>query len=177
MMGVISIEIFLPICLQEKGIERAGELVSNYSGAIVVFTILGGVISDKLGKRKPLLIFGTVITGLFAIPLPTLPVIPLIIALIICGTGFGVIIPVLFTMAAEMKEIGTELTATVIGLFLMFESIGAFLGPIIAGKLIDITGSYLGAYIFMGATIIAASAFCIPVKDTGSKSRQDADGR
>lgn len=172
MVGMMAVITFLPISLQERGVERAGELASIMMGMAVIFNILGGIISDKFGIRKPLLILGTIISGLCVFTFSVLSGIPIIIALVIAGAGIGTLVPILFTLPIEIKEIGPGLAATAVGLLLMVGNTGGFFGPLISGKLMDITGSYIASFIFMGAVLIVAAVFAIPIKDTVRKEKQ-----
>jgi len=133
----------------------------------VIFNVVGGRISDKIGRRKPILIIGTAVSGLCVLTYSSLSGPPLILMLIIAGAGIGALAPVLLTMPIEMKEIGPELAATAVGFMMIFQSVSGFLGPIITGKLIDVTGSNLAGFIFMGGAVIIAAVFAIPLKETG----------
>jgi NNP family nitrate/nitrite transporter-like MFS transporter len=172
MVGMMGVITFLPISLQERGVERAGELASIMMGMAVIFNILGGILSDKLGIRKSLLILCTIISGLCVFTFSVLSGIPIIIALVIAGAGIGTLVPILFTLPIEIKEIGPGLAATAVGLLLMVGNTGGFFGPLISGKLMDITGSYIASFIFMGAVLIVAAVFIIPIKDTVREKKQ-----
>jgi NNP family nitrate/nitrite transporter-like MFS transporter len=167
MAGFMPVTTFLPIVLHEKGVARAGEHVSIMMGISVVFNILGGIVSDRIGKRKPFLLIGAVIQGIAVFFFASLTGVPLIMALVVAGIAMGTLAPVLFTVPVELKEIGPGLAASAIGLLLMVGNACGFLGPIISGKLIDLTGSNFAGFIFMGAAIIAAAGFILPLRETG----------
>jgi cyanate permease len=172
MFALIS---FLPIILEERGIARAGEYVSIMMGAAVVFNILGAMLSDKAGKRKPFLFICAIIFGLCVLTFGALAGIPLIIALAIAGAAMGTIGPVMMTIPVELKEVGPALTATAVGLILMVGNTGGFLGPVISGKLMDMTGSQWGGFIFMAALLFISAVCVVPLRETGSKSKQAAE--
>lgn len=170
-LGSMAMMTFLPISFQERGFERAGELASIGLAAAFFFTILGGIISDKLGIRKPLLIWGTIISGLLVFPIPFLSGIPLIVILLIGGAVAGFVGPILFVMPLEMENIGPELAGTATGFIFMLQSVGGFIGPLVCGKLVDISGSYMTGFLFMGAIIVLSALLVIPIKETGERSR------
>lgn len=172
MVGLMAVITFLPVSLEERGIERAGELVSLMMGTTVVFNILGGILSDRLGKRKPFLIVSALTLGFCILTFATFTGIPLIIALVIAGAALGTIAPVLLTVPVELKEIGPGLAATAVGLIFMIGNTGGFIGPVVSGKLMDITGSHLSGFIFMASALIVAAGFIVPLKETGRKTNQ-----
>ncbi len=169
MVGLMAIITFLPISLEERGVEKAGELVSIMMGTSVVFNILGGMLSDKLGKRKPFLVISAVIFGLCILSFATLTGTPLIIALMIAGAAMGTIAPILMTIPVELEEIGPGLAATAMGLIFMVGNTGGFFGPVLSGKLMDVTGSHWAGFIFMASALIIAAVFLIPLRETGRK--------
>jgi len=168
-LGFLPLTAFLPISLEARGIGHAGELSALVLVTMVIFNIIGGRISDRIGRRKPILIFGTAVTGLCILTFASLSGIPLILMLLISGVGAGAIAPVILTIPLEMKEIGPELAATAIGFILMFQAISGFLSPILTGKLIDMTGSYLIGFVFMGSAVFLGALFAIPMKETAKK--------
>jgi len=169
MVGLMAIITFLPISLEERGVEKAGELVSIMMGTSVVFNILGGMLSDKLGKRKPFLVISAIVFGLCILSFATLTGTPLIIALMIAGAAMGTIAPILMTIPVELEEIGPGLAATAMGLIFMVGNTGGFFGPVLSGKLMDVTGSHWAGFIFMASALIIAAVFIIPLRETGRK--------
>lgn len=169
MVGLMSVITFLPISLEERGVARAGELVSIMMGVSVVFNIIGGILSDKLGVRKPFLLICAVIMGLSFLGFTTFTGISLIIVLAVAGAAVGSIAPVLMTIPVELEEIGHGLAATAMGLIFMIGNTGGFVGPVISGKLMDLTGSQAAGFIFMAAALIVAAIFAIPLRETGRK--------
>lgn len=173
MVGLVSIITLLPLTLEENGVTRSGEMVSIMMGTTVVFNILGGVISDKVGKRKPFLILCAVIMGLC---IPTFVVFkgaPLVITLIVAGAALGTIAPVMMAIPVELKQIGTALTGTAVGVIFMIGNTGGFFGPVVSGKLMDMTKSPLTGFLFMGVALIISAFVVIPLTETGKK-RQSA---
>jgi cyanate permease len=169
MVGLMSVITFLPISLEERGVARAGELVSIMMGVSVVFNIIGGILSDKLGVRKPFLLICAVIMGLSFLGFTTFTGISLIIVLAVAGAAVGSIAPVVMTIPVELEEIGHGLAATAMGLIFMIGNTGGFVGPVISGKLMDLTGSQAAGFIFMAAALIVAAIFAIPLRETGRK--------
>jgi cyanate permease len=173
-LGFMPVVAFLPISLTGRGIAHAGELAAIIAAVAVIFNIVGGRISDMIGQRKPIMIFGTITAGLCVLTYSSLSGIPLIIMLIITGASVGSMAPIIFTIPIEMRSVRPEFAATAVGFMMMCQSWSGFLGPIIAGKLIDSTESYLVGFIFMGSAIFLAALFAIPMKETGRKGEEDS---
>jgi NNP family nitrate/nitrite transporter-like MFS transporter len=169
MVGLMAVKTFLPISLEERGVEKAGELVAIMMGTNVVFNILGGMLSDKLGKRKPFLVISAIVFGLCILSFATLTGTPLIIALMIAGAAMGTIAPILMTIPVELEEICPGLAATAMGLIFMVGNAGGFFRPVLSGKLMDVTGSHWAGFIFMASALIIAAVFIIPLRETGRK--------
>ncbi len=169
MVGMMALITFLPVSLEERGVEQAGELVAIMLGTTVIFNVLGGILSDKLGKRKPFLIISSVIFGLGILTLATLKGIPLVIALVITGAALGTIAPILMTIPVELEEIGPGLSATAFGLIFMVGNTGGAFGPILSGKLMDLANSHWAGFIFMAVALIMAAGFAVPLRETGKK--------
>jgi cyanate permease len=174
MVGLMLVITLLPISLTERGIERAGELVSIQLSMLVVGNIVGGFLSDKVGKRKPFLIVPALIIGICIMVFAEATGLPLIIALVLSGLAVGALAPVLMTIPAEIKEVGPALTATAVGLIFMVGNTGGSLGPILGGMLIDSYG-YPTGFFTMAAALIIAALCIIPLRETGRKKRPSSE--
>ena len=171
-----SIFALLPIILTERGISagKAGAFVAVMMGSNALFKLAGGAASDKLGRRKPFLIIGTIVQSLCVFAFATVNGVPLIISLIVAGAAMGSIAPIFMASIVETEGIGPELAGTTIGLVFMVGNFGGFIGPIITGKIIDIAGSQWPGFIFMALCYFVAAFFIFPLKDTGRKKTNEA---
>jgi cyanate permease len=172
MIGVMGVVSFLPLIFEERGMARPGELVAVMMGTTVFFNIIGGVLSDKAGLRRPFLIICAVVFGVCIPTFGVLNNIPLITALILGGIALGTIAPVLMAIPVEMKQVGTALAGTAVGIVFMIGNTGGFVGPVVAGKLMDLTGSFWPSFIFLSAALIVAAAFILPLEETGRKGHR-----
>ena len=161
MMGILAL---LPITLHEKGVARAGELVSFYLFIAFLGKILGGMASDKVGKRKAFLIAGAIVFGITLPGFILFAGIPLLIILAIGGIASGPIPPIMMTATVEIKEIGPAFAGTALGVILMVGTLGGSIGPPIAGALIDMFGSPLPGFIFFSTATIVGGLVFVPSK-------------
>jgi cyanate permease len=176
MVSGIPVLALLPHSLAERGMTEAwaGALVSIYMCMSSIFKILGAIISDRVGKRKPFIFISAIVQGVCITIFGVSTGIPFITALFIGGAAVGTIPPIMMIIPVELKEIGPALSATAMGLIFMIGNTGGFLGPIVAGKLMDLTTAHWPGFLFMGIAGIIA-AFCIlPVRETGLKGNRNS---
>jgi MFS family permease len=174
MAGLMTIISLLPINLAERGVTNAGQLVSIMMATSVVFNIAGGILSDKVGKRKPFLIGSALILGCCIIAFGKLTGVPLIIALVISGAALGTIAPVMMVIPVELDEVGPALTATAVGVIFMIGNTGGFIGPVLGGKLMDSFGDFSG-FLTMGVALFIAAFVIFPLSETGRKKKAGDD--
>jgi len=170
--AIISVTSFMPIIFEERGFSRAGESVAVILGTAVFFNIIGGTLSDKIGKRKIFLACCSIIFGLCVISFGVLDGVLLLIPLVIAGAAFGTVAPVLMAVPVELEEIGQPLSGTAIGLIFMLGNTGGFIGPVLAGKIMDVTGMYWAGLIFMCAAFVVAAGLVMPLRETGKRMRR-----
>jgi cyanate permease len=171
MVSLLAVITLLPITLEERGVAKSGEMVGIMMGATVVFNILGGVLSDRVGKRKPFLLICAVVFGLCVLGFANFTGNALLVVLIIAGAAMGTIAPVLMSVPVEMERIGTALAGSAVGFIFMLGNTGGFVGPVVAGKLMDMSDSSLPGFIFIAAALIVSAVFIIPMKETGRKRK------
>ena len=171
MIDLMAIVAHLPHTLEEKGVSNAGGYVGLWLIVAVVFNVVGGILSDIFGKRKPFLVATALIFGLC---IPTFIMVTgpaLVISIIISGAVAGMAVPIIMTIPAEMKQVGPALAGTSMGLIFMLGNAGGFVGPVVAGILMDATGSPVPAFLFMGAAIIVGGLLALLVPETGRKKQ------
>ena len=171
MIDLMAIVAHLPHTLEEKGVANAGGYVGLWLIVAVVFNVVGGILSDIFGKRKPFLIITALVFGLC---IPTFIMVTgpaLVISIVISGAVAGMAVPIIMTIPAEMKQVGPALAGTAMGLIFMLGNAGGFVGPVVAGILMDATGSPTPAFMFMGAAIIVGAILALMVPETGQKKQ------
>ncbi len=116
---------------------KASTAYATYVSSVWLTPILGGLIADAwLGQYRSVLIGGIIIAlGHFTLAFPGLPFLYAGLALIVIGTGM--LKPNISTMVGGLYEPGDERRDAGFSLFYMGINLGAFLGPIIAGRLAE----------------------------------------
>ena len=171
MIDLMAIVTHLPLRLEQKGVANAGGYVGLWLMVAVVFNVVGGILSDIFGKRKPFVVFTAIIFGLCIPTFIMVTGVPLIVSIIISGAAAGAAVPVIMTIPAEMKQVGPALAGTSMGLIFMLGNAGGFVGPVVAGMLMDAFPTPTPAFIFMGAAIIIGGLLALGLPETGQKRK------
>ena len=162
--ALLSILSLLPRVLGDRGLDNPGMLAALLTGTLVVSSILGGMLSDRFG-RKPVLVVSIIV---FAFSIPTLLIFSgplLMICLVIAGAAAGPFLPVSTAMPVEMPGIGPLFAGTALGILFMIGNTGGFIGPLITGWLMDTTGSAWSGFMFVALLLLIAPLFLIKLRN------------
>jgi ACS family hexuronate transporter-like MFS transporter len=122
---------------------RFRNLNQSYAGVILMLTMLGYIVaalsmpalSDRLGYRRPFLLFYSILAALlFLSLLYWRAAVSIEIAAFFIGSLFGTANPLIFTIAAEADELGPAVMGGAIGIITSVSSIAGFLVPTLTGK-------------------------------------------
>jgi len=152
----------------------AGQMVSITLFAGIFAAIIGPTLSDRLGSRKPAMLWACVAGGLCNLIQGTFLGPVLIAVLVIMPFGVGTISPLMMTIPFELKELPRSAAGSAMGMIFTFQNIGAFAYPIFSGWLIDLfTPNY---YPFFGAQMLAFALTFLLVwrllPETGPKAQK-----
>jgi MFS family permease len=156
LFGFFMILTWLPYYLQtERGIPA--NAIGNVSSLVAWVSIPGGIlfayISDKLGKRRPLVMVLVPIAALSLISIAFLQDVSQVIVAICMYGFFGKLAldPVLVATVADNAS--KEAYGTAFGIFNFVGMCSSILAPFIAGMIADATGS-LAANFYLSAAIL-----------------------
>ncbi len=124
--------------------QHAGLAYGNYVSSVWLTPIIGGFIADRwLGQYRSVLLGGIIIAlGHFTLAFHGLAFLYIGLTLIVLGTGL--LKPNISTLVGSLYEPGDERRDAGFSLFYMGINLGAFLGPIIAGRLAEGVDWHLG---------------------------------
>jgi POT family proton-dependent oligopeptide transporter len=124
--------------------QGAGLAYGNYVSSVWLTPIIGGFIADRwLGQYRSVLVGGIIIAlGHFTLAFPPLPFFYTGLTLIVIGTGL--LKPNISALVGGLYERGDERRDAGFSVFYMGINLGAFLGPIIAGRLAEGVDWHLG---------------------------------
>lgn len=137
-------------------------VASSFISIMALTSIAGGfflmTLSDYIGRGKSLVMIHLLIAfTIFSIILAGCNIL-----LLMCGIGgFGFIYGPIFPMYAVCARdyFPKEVAGSVIGLLTIFYGTGAMVGPIIAGQLTDVTGTFLWSFGIGAAAALLAGLF------------------
>ena len=123
---------------------HASSAYATYVSSVWLTPIIGGFIADRwLGQYRSVFIGGIIIAlGHFTLAFHGLPSLYAGLTLIVIGTGL--LKPNISTIVGSLYERGDERRDAGFSLFYMGINLGAFLGPIIAGRLAEGVDWHLG---------------------------------
>jgi len=153
----------------------AGPILSLLPFGSIVASLTSGIISDKIGLRKPLIwIPGFLLPlGYFGM-LQTSSVPLLSILSFITGFLAYVFVPPGFTIPYEMPGIKPREVAVGLGLMMSFITLGGALGPIIAGNIYQAVGSIYTALAICCLSPITMGLAGLFLPETGRRAREAA---
>jgi proton-dependent oligopeptide transporter, POT family len=124
--------------------DRAGLAYGNYVSSVWLTPIIGGFIADRwLGQYRSVLLGGIIIAlGHFTLAFHPLPFFYIGLTLIVIGTGL--LKPNISALVGSLYAKGDERRDAGFSIFYMGINLGAFLGPLIAGKLAEGVDWHLG---------------------------------
>ncbi len=141
----------------------AGRLITSVSFAFLIFAIPSGFLGAKLGRKRTILMgIGIMAAVLIATyigqgqnitqVLTKLPILgnimPLSILLMLAGIGWSFININSLPMVVDLTD--SSRVGTFTGLYYLFSTLAAILGPIINGQIIRLTGNNYGTIMILG---------------------------
>ncbi|HEY96280.1 MAG TPA: MFS transporter [Dehalococcoidia bacterium] len=144
----------------------------------IAASILGGILSTRLGRRKPFLIISGIFTGLSGLIAilfnnPT-AIYTGVLLLAIFGPLF---MSSIMTIPMEIPQISLRSGVIVVAMMLVGGNLGNFASPLIVGYLVDVTGSYLPGFItfIVLSYILLLAGILLP--ETGPAGRTSNSNR
>jgi MFS family permease len=163
LIGTMTVHLIL--ALKDQGISvQVGALIwGSTMGFSGIAQIFGGWMGDKVPKNVALCVLGCVqsLGVVLATFLTTVYLAPIFV--IVYGIGFGARIPL--GTAIRGEYFGRKAFGKVLGLSMMPMSLLMTLGPLVAGKMYDLQGTYDYAfYMLSGIAIIGSLGFLFAKK-------------
>lgn len=168
LFGFFMILTWLPYYLQtERGIPA--ENIGNISSLVAWVSIPGGLlfasISDRLGKRRPLVLFLVPVAAISLVSIAFLDDVNQMIAAICVYGFFGKLAldPVLIANVAD--NVDKESYGTAFGIFNFVGMSSSILAPVIAGMIADSTGSLTSNFYLSAVILIVGMVGMMFMKD------------
>jgi MFS family permease len=151
----LSIGVTIPEVMREYHVKEAvgGLVLSSLLGAMALMTLLGGHLSDRVGKKTAMAMGLTLMAcGMLWGGFPT-GYAGLLSSMFITGAGSGIFTAALFAYAGDMT---TKSRGTLVGLTNSFYALGGLMGPWLSSILIASFNWHVPFYL-MGAMALATS--------------------
>jgi len=169
--GYFSFLTFLPAFLVRQlgaGEAEAGLVTSLVTAGTIVAWPLGGLLSDRLGRRRPIFLTSqglSVLSALvFALVVPRLSLPATAAIALASGLAVaGLIVP--FVMILELFPSALAATATGVANTACF--VGVMVLPIGLGRIADVTGGFEAVFLVIAATHVLGFLAGLAMRETG----------
>ena len=152
--SLTTVPLHMPVHGMDLGMSttRAATLLSVIAGASVVGRLAIGTFADRIGGRRGLVLcFLPLIAALLALLAIDRPWM-LFVAALAYGFGHGGLFTIIAPTIAEF--FGTRAVGAIFGAVVFFGTIGGAIGPILAGRVFDTTGSYAPAFMTLAGMAV-----------------------
>lgn len=154
-------------------LEKASSITAIITGTGVIFCILGGLLPQRIGRRKPFLIIPGVFMGLSALCAVLFNNMLIIILMVIMfGIFSSLQVPSLYTIPFELPNASPRTAAITLFAIQCGGNFGNFMGPLIAGYITDLTGSYLPGFVICAVFSLSLLAAGLLLPETGPAARK-----
>jgi MFS family permease len=132
-------------------------LILVYTAATVLTVVLGGVVSDRTGRRKPSVILSGYVMAAATVLLAVWPTWPgALIAAVVLGLGFGVYLSVDQALITQVLPAAAD-HARDLGIINIANSAPQVLGPALAFPIVAYLGGYPALYLAVSAVTVLGS--------------------
>ncbi|WP_092557301.1 MFS transporter [Herbiconiux ginsengi] len=131
---------------------------------ILISTAISGPLSDRIGRRKPLVLAGGLVIALAALVPILMPSVPgMIVSAVFVGLGFGTFIAVdqalISSVLPDKERFGTDL-----GVLNIASTLPGVIGPAVAGVIVLVFGGYLAIYVAVVVIALLGALAVMPIK-------------
>ncbi len=143
-----------------------GVLVATglYAVAVIITSVLGGRLSDKMGKRKPLVIASSVVIAVASLILAFAPTWTGAIAgAVVLGIGFGAYLAVDFALITQVLPAALD-RGRDLGVINIANSLPQVLAPVIAFVFVKNLGGYVSLYVAAAIVGLLGAVFVVKIK-------------
>lgn len=148
----------------EQSIQIAPLLGLAAIPTILLSTAIAGPLSDRIGRRKPIvLISGLIIVAAAIIPIVSPTILGMVISGLLIGLGFGAFIAVdqalMSQVLPDKEKYGTDL-----GVLNIAATLPGVIGPAVSGVIVLVFGTYGALYAATAIVGLVGALAVIPIK-------------
>ena len=146
----------------------AAVLLALYAGGTMLTAVIGGYISDRMGKRKIFVIIASCIMAVSGIILAFVPegqegIGLTMIAALILGIGYGWYLAVDQALITQVLPTAGD-RAKDLGVINIANSMPQVLAPVLAAPLVTVLGGYTSLYLATAVITVLGAIAIIPIK-------------
>ena len=117
-------------------------LIVVYTVFLVAASVIGGVVSDRTGRRKGMVVGAAVVQAVAAMIIAVRPTLPVtFVAAALIGVGYGVFSAGGLALATDLLP-DTAKNAQDLGIVNVSANLGQLLGPVVGAGLIAVVGGF-----------------------------------
>ncbi len=170
-LGSAMATLYLLFFLQDRvGLEGTAAsqgqtlLVGLYALGTILTAVIGGVLSDRSGRRKVYVVSATLVMAIAAVILIGTTTLALaMVAALILGLGYGIYLAVDQALITQVLP-RAEDRARDLGVINIANSAPQVLAPVIAAPLVTVLGGYPVLYGVTAAIVVLGALAIIPIK-------------
>ena len=173
--SLTTVPLHMPVHGMDLGMSAtsAATLISTIAGASVAGRLAIGAFFDRIGgKRGFVLCFLPLIAGLAALLAIDVPWL-LFVAALAYGFGHGGLFTIVAPTIAEF--FGTRAVGAIFGAVVFFGTIGGAIGPILAGRIFDTTGSYDLAFMILAGMAVLGLLLVLSLPRSNQPAARDVE--
>jgi MFS family permease len=152
---------------ETEGIDPAfGVLVLTglYAVMVIITSVIGGRLSDYMGKRKPLVIVSSTIIAIASLILAFAPTwVGAIVGATVLGIGFGAYLAVDFALITQVLPTALD-RGKDLGVINIANSLPQVLAPLIAYPFVTLWGGYISLYVAAAVIGLLGAVFVVKIK-------------
>jgi cyanate permease len=166
--------LWFPSILDAVGISmiNAGLITSMLPLGFIFASFIIGSLSDRIGLRKPFIIFLSLISGPVIYAAGTLQGLAVWFLAFILGFCTIGVLTLVITVPVELEHTAASV-GSAIGIISSFGNFGSFLMPTVVGLIKDVTGSFLGSIVLLAVFGEFMLFLGLALTETGRKKRFD----
>ncbi|MEA5455716.1 MFS transporter [Sinomonas sp. JGH33] len=139
-------------------------LTGLYAVFVIVTSVIGGKLSDRMGRRKPLVIGSSIVIAIASLTLGFFPVWPGAIAgACILGVGFGTYLAVDFALITQVLPQAVS-RGKDLGVINIANSLPQVIAPAIAAPFVTLWGGYISLYVAAAVIGLLGAVFVTRIR-------------
>ncbi|MFC2047011.1 MFS transporter, partial [Chloroflexota bacterium] len=171
-VGTIAVHVVIHAIGLGMSATAAASILTIYGGGSIFGRIILGITSDKIGSRPASIASFVLISASLLLLAVTKDVWMLYLVAVIFGFGYGGFTTLMSLIPAEL--FGLRSLGVILGFIIFGAEIGEAVGPVLAGRIFDITSSYQLAFLISAAVAIVGTLMTLLVRPIHRESTVQA---